>query len=263
MRVVPAREAVPAAAAPDLERDRPVVRRHERARSFAGALRGAVRAGGRGVRDDGTIGGHGYAHCRRLIHAPARSRGSTCWPRAAWRPRRRRRSRRSRAADSTCRPPEAVALRIAATCCGGQRRVRGPDERRRAGDLGRSRTTCRSTIRRGPPGSREARSAATTPSRKSDGDGAEDVFAGGRERDLRAGVREATRACPAIVLAATERPTPPCPFEPGGWSAAAGYSIGLPSSYSLPAAATRSTLWLGGVVDRPLLERRGAFAADD
>ena len=49
---------------------------------------------------------------------------------------------------------------------------------------------------------------------------------------------------PDIVLAATARPTPPWPLEPTGWRAAAGYSTGLPSSYSFPAAATSRTLRL-------------------
>ncbi len=46
---------------------------------------------------------------------------------------------------------------------------------------------------------------------------------------------------PRWVEAPTERPTPPTPLEPGGWSSAAGYSTGLPSRYSFPAAATSRT----------------------
>src|SRR5919108_4952854 len=46
---------------------------------------------------------------------------------------------------------------------------------------------------------------------------------------------------PSGPEAATARPVPAAPFEPTGWSRAAGYSTGLPSPCSLPAAAITRT----------------------
>ena len=73
---------------------------------------------------------------------------------------------------------------------------------------------------------------------------APNTFSPGAASEMWEPVFEKLARLPAIVLAATASPTPPWPFEPGGWSAAAGYSMGLPEAYSLPAAATSRTSWL-------------------
>src|SRR5439155_26759285 len=46
---------------------------------------------------------------------------------------------------------------------------------------------------------------------------------------------------PSWVEAATARPTPPRPWEPGGWRSAAGYSGFLRAPISFPAAPTIRT----------------------
>src|SRR4029450_3044879 len=63
----------------------------------------------------------------------------------------------------------------------------------------------------------------------------------GAAREIHEPVLENDARRPDFVVAPTERPPPPRPFELTGWSRAAGYSTGFPSSNSFPAAATTST----------------------
>src|SRR5947209_1205134 len=67
------------------------------------------------------------------------------------------------------------------------------------------------------------------------------TFWPGAARDTCEPTFEKNARPPPFVDAPTESPRPPRPFEPTGCRSAAGYSTGLPSVYSLPAAATTST----------------------
>ncbi len=88
------------------------------------------------------------------------------------------------------------------------------------------------------------------------------TFSPGAAREICEPVFEKNARLPAIVLAPTDRPKPPCPFEPGGWSAAAGYSIGIAVLVLVARGGDEEHVVAGGVEHGLLLERRGAFAAD-
>ena len=81
------------------------------------------------------------------------------------------------------------------------------------------------------------------------------TFSPGAASEICEPVFEKNARLPAIVLAPTDRPKPPCPFEPGGWSAAAGYSIGIAVLVLVAGGGDQEHVVARRVDRRPLLER--------
>ena len=70
------------------------------------------------------------------------------------------------------------------------------------------------------------------------------------------------RGRPDRVEAPTERPRPPIPREPTGWSRAAGYSTGFPPRVAVAHRRDEQCALGDGVVDRATLDRRGRRASE-
>ena len=128
--------------------------------------------------------------------------------------------------------PDAVCLRICATCgavrdgLAAQTSAAAPATCGAANEVPLRSRRARAARRGGRCADRERGGC--------EGDRAEDVFARRGERDASEPVFENDARAPDDVDAADGEPAPPAPFEPSGWSSAAGYSTGLPAAYSLP-----------------------------
>ena len=178
-------EAVPAAVAVNLERDRPVVGRDDRraraqVHGEAQRPRAACDMAGANERGRACRAGGGAARLRpsarvdRLAARAATAAATSMTPKPS---RGFQRPRPDAVAFRTPRPRCAVSAGFAA-----QTRAAAPA-------TSGWRTTCRSTSRRGPRGSRRAERGHHT--REPGRDRAEHVLSGRGERDVGAGVREA------------------------------------------------------------------------